>query len=162
MTSRPICPLRELPSLNKTNVCLKSIAFVFGLAFCASTGFAQSVGVVQTNADQSALLTPQTPLTFVDGTASGTAINVDDTVHYQQLEGVGASFNDSDAYLVWNKLTPAQRTQLMSDLFSTDGIHLSYLRQSMGANDLSLSSYTYDDLAAGETDPEMKQFLHRA
>jgi glucosylceramidase len=119
---------------------------------------AQTVSVVQTNADQSALLTPQTPLTFTDGTASVTAINVDDTIHYQQLEGVGASFNDSDAYLVWNKLTPDQRTQLMNDLFSPGGIHLSYLRQSMGANDLSLSSYTYDDLPAGETDPLMKQF----
>ena len=46
----------------------------------------------------------------------------------------------------------------MNDLFSPSGIHLSYLRQSMGANDLSLSSYTYDDVAPGETDPEMKQF----
>jgi hypothetical protein len=32
------------------------------------------------------------------------AINVDDTIRYQRLEGVGASFTNSSAYLVWNKL----------------------------------------------------------
>ncbi len=160
MKSRPIRTLPETVIRFKTNVCLLSVILLAScaLAFCVQSVCAQTVGVVQTNPDQSALLTPQTPLTFTDGTASGTAINVDDTVHYQQLEGVGASFNDSDAYLVWNKLTPAQRTQLMNDLFSASGIHLSFLRQSMGANDLSLSSYTYDDVAPGETDPQMKQF----
>ena len=158
MKSRPIHTLPETSRRIKTNVCLISASLLVFLTACARNVCAQTVGVVQTNPDQSALLTSQTPLTFTDGTAIGTAINVDDTIHYQQLEGVGASFNDSDAYLVWNKLTPAQRTQLMSDLFSPGGIHLSYLRQSMGANDLSLSSYTYDDVAPGETDPEMKQF----
>jgi glucosylceramidase len=52
----------------------------------------------------------------------------------------------------------AQRTQLMSGLFSPSGLHLSFLRQGMGANDFSLSSYTYDDLLPGEPDPQMKQF----
>ena len=153
-------PLADTLRIYKTNVCLMcAILFIlFTLGICTQRAFAQTVSVVQTNPDQSALLSPQTPLTFTHGTASQTAINVDDTIHYQQLEGVGASFNDSDAYLVWNKLTPAQRTALMNDLFSPDGIHLSYLRQSMGGNDLSLSSYTYDDMPSGETDPQMKQF----
>ena len=144
----------------KTNVCLR-----YGLLIAAllpGSGlrrvWAQTVSVVQTNPDQSALLTPQTPVTFNSGTASQVAINVDDTIRYQQLEGVGASFNDSDAFLVWNKLSAGQRAQLMNDLFSPAGIHLSFLRQSMGANDLSLSSYTYDDVAPGQTDPQMKQF----
>ena len=158
MTSKPIPTLSDATRHSKTNVCLLAVTLLASFTLSAGIGAAQTVGVVQTNADQTALLTPQTALTFTDGTASGTAINVDDTIHYQQLEGVGASFNDSDAYLVWNKLTPSQRTQLMNDLFSANGIHLSFLRQSMGANDLSLSSYTYDDLATGETDPEMKQF----
>ncbi|WP_158821382.1 carbohydrate-binding protein [Granulicella sp. S156] len=153
-------PLADTLRDSKTNVCLVvAILFIpFVLSVCSQGVVAQTVAVVQTNPDQSALLTPQTPLTFTHGTASETAINVDDTIHYQQLEGVGASFNDSDAYLVWNKLTPAQRTALMKDLFSPDGIHLSYLRQSMGGNDLSLSSYTYDDMPSGETDPQMKRF----
>jgi glucosylceramidase len=156
---RATFPLNLLRSF-KTNDCLCCTVLLASaiLAVCAPRAFAQTVSVVQTNADQSLLLTPQTPLTFTNGTASVSAINVDDTIHYQQLEGVGASFNDSDAYLVENKLTAEQRTQLMTDLFSPTGIHLSFLRQSMGANDLSLSSYTYDDLAPGQTDPQMKQF----
>ena len=119
---------------------------------------AQVVEVVQTTPDQTSLLAPQPSLTFTPGTASQLAINVDDTIHFQQLEGVGGTFNDSGAWLVQNKLTPAQRMALMQDLFSENGIHLSFLRQPMGATDLSLSSYTYDDLADNDTDPNMQHF----
>ncbi|WP_164981573.1 carbohydrate-binding protein [Silvibacterium dinghuense] len=128
------------------------------LLAAGAAGRAQTVSVVQTNADQSALLAPQPSLTFEPGTGTQMAIDVDDTVRYQTLDGVGASFTDSAAYLVWNKLTAAQRTALMQDLFGTGGIHLSFLRQPMGATDLALSNYTYDDLAAGDTDPQMTQF----
>lgn len=120
--------------------------------------FAQSVSVVLTTPDQTSLLAPQTPLTFASGTAAQLAININDTIRYQKLEGVGGSFTDSSAYLVWTKLTPAQRYQLMNDLFNRQGIHLSFLRQPMGATDLALSSYTYDDLPPGETDPDQDQF----
>jgi glucosylceramidase len=155
----PACSPYPLNPSNsfKTNVCLCCATWLV-MTLLVPCGLAQTVSVVQTNPDQSALLTPETPLTFTNGTSSVLAINVNDTIHYQQLEGVGASFNDSDAWLVQNKLTAAQRTQLMTDLFSPNGIHLSLLRQGMGANDLSLSSYTYDDVAPGETDPQMKQF----
>ena len=139
-----------------------TIVSLFTAAVCAlvapAVAAAQTVQVVQTNGDQSALLAPQTQLTFVHGTATQTAITVDDTISYQQLEGVGGTFNDSDAYLVMNKLTAAQRTTMMNDLFSPAGIHLSFLRQPMGATDLALSAYTYDDLPPGQTDPEMQQF----
>ncbi len=59
---------------------------------------------------------------------------------------------------MWEKLTPAQRESTMQDLFGPNGIHLSFLRQPMGATDLALSNYTYDDVAPGETDPDMTQF----
>jgi O-glycosyl hydrolase len=140
-----------------TNVGLASMILFAAFAWVPQA-MTQTVSIVQTNPDQSALLSPQAPLTFASGTASQLAINVDDTIHYQQIEGVGGTFNDSDAYLVMNKLTASQRASLMSDLFSANGIHLSFLRQPMGATDLSLSSYTYDDLPAGETDPQMRHF----
>lgn len=119
---------------------------------------AQTVNIVETNADQSALLSPQPSLTFVPGSGGTLNITVDDTVRYQTLEGVGASFTDSAAYLIWDKLSPAQRKNLMQDLFGPSGIHLSFLRQPMGATDLALSNYTYDDMPTGETDPDMTQF----
>jgi O-glycosyl hydrolase len=128
------------------------------IVLTAVLAHAQTVSVVQTNPDQSALLSPQAPLSFVPGTGTQLAINVDDTIRYQRLEGVGASFTDSSAYLVWNKLSPQQRADLMQSLFSSSGIHLSFLRQPMGGSDLALSNYTYDDLPGGETDPQMAQF----
>lgn len=142
----------------KTIVFLRNVALAGAALGVSVAAHAQSVNVVLTTPDQTNLLTSQSPLAFASGTASGTAINIDDTVRYQRLEGVGASFTDSAASLVWNGLTPAQRTQLMQDLFSTGGIHLSFLRQPMGATDLALSSYTYDDVAPGSTDPQMKNF----
>jgi len=126
------------------------------------TARAQSISVVQTTPDQTQLLAPQPQLSFAPGSGSssglGLAIQIDDTLRYQRLEGVGGTFNDSDAYLVWNKLTQAQRDALMADLFSPEGIHLSFLRQPIGATDLALSSYTYDDVAPGTTDPQLGQF----
>lgn len=119
---------------------------------------AQTVDVVLTTPDQTNLLAPQPPLAFVSGSANTLAINVNDTIGYQRLEGVGGSFTDSAAYLVWNSLTAAQRTQLMSDLFSPNGIHLSWLRQPMGATDLALSTYSYDDMPAGQADPTLSHF----
>lgn len=141
---------------NKTNVCL--ILMTIGFLNTGRLSHAQTIQVVQTNPDQSALLTVQPNLVFAAGSATGTVITVDDSIRYQRLEGIGASFTDSSAYLVWNKLLPEQRSALMQDLFSSSGIHLSFLRQPMGASDLALSDYTYDDVPAGDSDPDMAQF----
>lgn len=132
--------------------------FLVSAAIVLPSARAQSISVVQTTPDQTQLLAPQPQLRFAPGSGSQLAIQIDDTTRYQRLEGVGATFNDSDAYLVWNKLTQAQRDALMADLFSPDGIHLSFLRQPIGGTDLALSSYTYDDVAPGTTDPQLTQF----
>jgi glucosylceramidase len=85
-------------------------------------------------------------------------IRVDDGLRYQKMDGFGASFTDSSAWLIWTKLTAAQRNQLMQNLFSPSGIGLNVLRQPMGATDFALSNYTYNDLPAGQTDPDMNLF----
>ncbi len=132
---------------------------VLSIFLSAAAGLsAQTISVVETTADQTELLSPQPALTFTPGTNIQLPINIDDTVRYQPLDGVGASFTDSAAYLVWTKLTPAQRTAAINDLFGPGGIRLSFLRQPMGATDLALSSYTYDDVAPGSTDPALQQF----
>src|ERR1700734_342913 len=158
--SPPGNPMKSLSSFSPFRF-LGALRFFWPLAgavILLTSAVAQKVNVVQTNPDQSALLSPQPSLTFAPGAGNALAINVDDTIRYQTLEGVGASFTDSAAWLVWEKLTPAQRNQLMQDLFSPEGIHLSFLRQPMGATDLALSNYTYDDLPPGDTDPNMSKF----
>jgi len=86
-------------------------------------------------------------------------ITVDDTRKYQQMDGFGASLTDSSAWLLSHKLTDLQRKEALEKLFSpTKGIGLSVLRQPMGASDFAIDDYSYDDLPAGQTDPELKTF----
>jgi len=120
-----------------------------------------TIQVFETTGDRTKLLQAQPPIAFVaDGAASGLPITVDSGKQYQTIDGFGASFSDSSAWLIWNKLNPTQQTSLMQQLFSTqDGIGLSFLRQPMGATDFSASgNYSYDDMPAGQTDPNLSNF----
>lgn len=94
-------------------------------------------------------------------TASNTdpAIVVDTTVTYQTMDGFGNCLTGGSAILL-NNMSQADRSALLNELFRTDGnnLGLSYLRVSIGASDLSDRVFSYNDLAAGETDPDMEQF----
>lgn len=87
-------------------------------------------------------------------------IVVDERKKYQQMDGFGASFTDASAYLVYNKLTPEKRREVMEKLFDREkGIGISFLRQPMGATDYTTKIYSYDDLPVGVTeDTELKYF----
>ena len=120
-----------------------------------------SVQVVETTADRSLLLQTQPTVTFGTGGAySATVITVNDSVKYQQMDGFGASLTDSSAWLISNKLSSTQQASLWQSLFSpTAGISISFLRQPMGASDFSATgNYSYDDMAAGQTDPNLNNF----
>ncbi|MFF7443800.1 ricin-type beta-trefoil lectin domain protein [Streptomyces sp. NPDC008122] len=85
-------------------------------------------------------LAPQTPTAF--GPAGGSAshtIAVDESTTYQQFEGGGASITDTTAHLLrGGAISAATRDDVMRKLFSpTDGIGLSFLRNPIGASDLS-------------------------
>ncbi|MER7829276.1 ricin-type beta-trefoil lectin domain protein [Streptomyces sp. NPDC095602] len=85
-------------------------------------------------------LAPQTPLAF--GPAGGSAahtITVDEGTTYQQFEGGGASITDTTAYLLrGGPVSAATRDTVMRRLFSpTEGIGLSFVRNPIGASDLS-------------------------
>ena len=87
---------------------------------------------------------------------------IDDSRTYQEIDGFGASFTDSAAYLIHQVLTPDKRAELMARLFDPrEGIGLSVLRNPMGASDYARDFYTYDDMPSGETDPELKHFSIR-
>ncbi|WP_435859906.1 ricin-type beta-trefoil lectin domain protein [Streptomyces narbonensis] len=85
-------------------------------------------------------LAPQTPTAF--GPAGGSAnrtITVDENTTYQQFEGGGASITDTTAHLLrGGAISSATRDEVMRRLFSpTDGIGLSFVRNPIGASDLS-------------------------
>lgn len=86
-------------------------------------------------------------------------VTLDESITYQTLDGFGASFTDSAAYLIHQVLPEAVRRELMKKLFHPEeGIGLSVLRNPMGASDYARFIYSYNDLSAGESDPELKEF----
>ncbi len=120
--------------------------------FQGASAAGETVNVWVTTPDQSKLLAQQTAVTF--GTNSGSnplTITVNPNTRYQQMDGWGASFTDSSAWLVFNS---SARNSIMNDLFSTtSGIGLSFLRQPIGASDFSRSgNYNFDNTCCDTND----------
>ncbi|MCF6403717.1 glucosylceramidase [Chitinophaga filiformis] len=86
-------------------------------------------------------------------------ISVDDEQTYQSIDGFGYCLTDGSAMLI-NSLSADVQDALLKELFLTDSTHIgvSYLRVSIGASDLSVAPFTYNDLPAGETDVNMTKF----
>ena len=104
-------------------------------------------------------LQPKDSLSFGATRVPALTIAVQPAKTYQSMEGFGASITDSSAWLLYKKLDAAQRKELMEKLFDpVHGIGLSFIRQPMGASDFALDDYSYDDVPAGQTDPDLKQF----
>jgi O-glycosyl hydrolase len=87
-------------------------------------------------------------------------ISIDENRKYQSVLGFGAALTDSSGWLIGNKMSDSQRSDLMKSLFSPkNGIGLNLVRLPMGATDLSASGdYSYDDLGTGVTDPTLSHF----
>jgi glucosylceramidase len=118
------------------------------------------VSVVQSSDDGALKLAPQASVQFFPGTGGNNPVYVDETQIYQQIEGFGAAFTDTAAYNLNRVATPAAHTEAMNNLFTRHGlgIGLSFMRSPMGASDLALSVYSYDDQPAGAADPALADF----
>jgi len=127
------------------------------------SGFAASgkdVAVWLTTADKTSLLAEQPQrLRFAKGPAGAKAIVIDDGTKFQTMDGFGHALTGGTAQLMM-KMSPAARTALLKELFG-DGpgeIATSYIRVSVGASDMNDHVYTYDDMPAGQTDADLKNF----
>lgn len=107
-------------------------------------------------------LQQQTPVNFQPGNGgSGTNLTVNENTKYQTFTGGGASFTDTAAWLMKGSgaLSQTTRDDTMRKLFSpTDGIGLSFIRNPLGGSDLARFGYTFDDMPAGQTDPDLSEF----
>lgn len=113
-----------------------------------------------TTADRSAVLAPQAaPLHFAESANQLPAIQVNDMEQYQSIEGFGFALTGGSAQLLM-RMTPERRNELLKELFAPqgDGIHVSYLRVSIGSSDMNDHVYSYDDMPPGEADPNLKKF----
>ena len=112
---------------------------------------ATSASVWLTTADQANKLTQKASVTF--GTSgSGSVITVNPNTTYQTVVGFGGSLTDASASNIWNS---PSRTTIMSNLFGSNGIGLSFLRQPIGTADFSNAFYSLDD---GAADPNLTRF----
>lgn len=148
--------VHSVAALSATAAIVVIAAILAGPILSAGSG----VSIWLTTPTQSSLLSPQAGIPFApDSGSNPLTIDVDAATVYQQMDGFGASFTDSSAWLIFNALSTTARAQLMTQLFDRqNGIGLSHLRQPMGAADFALSSYTYDDIPAGQTDPTLANF----
>jgi glucosylceramidase len=113
-----------------------------------------------TSTDQSQLLTQQTEcIRLIDGDTDQPTIHIDEQITYQTIEGFGFSLTGGSAMLI-SRLPEEKKHSLLRELFLPDdnGIGVSFLRLSIGASDLSERSYSYNDLASGDTDHELQHF----
>jgi glucosylceramidase len=128
----------------------------------ASSGKPSAAGVAcwLTTPDQAQLLQRQPgQLAFKKSAASGAVIEVDDSQHFQTMDGFGYCLTGGSAELLHAMSAPA-RAKLLHELFGMGASELavSYLRLSIGASDLDATVFSYDDLPAGQTDPTLAKF----
>jgi len=140
-------------------VCL----MVCALAVAPAPLHSQKNGEVQqwlTNPDKSALFELQKPfLHFSEPTSEEPTIEIDDQKTFQTIDGFGFALTGGSAQHLTH-MNPAKRSALLKELFAVDckSIGISYPRISIGSSDLNDHVFSYDDLAAGETDPELVKF----
>jgi glucosylceramidase len=113
-----------------------------------------------TNPDRSSLFQklPQ-PLIFGAGGARAPAIAIDPAQQMQTLDGFGFALTGGSAELLV-KMSPDARSRILRQIFARDGNNLgvSYLRVSIGSSDMNRFVFSYDDLAPGETDNDLRKF----
>lgn len=113
-----------------------------------------------TTGNRSALLAMQpSALAFTTTSGSVPVIEVNDMAQFQPIDGFGFALTGGSAQLLM-RMTPEARAALLRELFAPegDGIHVSYLRVSIGSSDMNDHPYTYDDMPAGQTDPQLAHF----
>src|ERR1700679_322317 len=114
----------------------------------------KDVSLWLTTADRSSLLMQQNaPLRFEKSDSNLPAILIDDARSYQSMDGFGFALTGGSAQLLM-KMGAQERKEFLQQLVGTgaDGIGVSYLRISIGSSDMNDHAFTYDDLAAGDTD----------
>lgn len=89
-------------------------------------------------------------------------IVINSSKKYQSMDGFGYSLTGGSAFHLFN-MSQSARSQILNELFRFDdnNIGISYLRISIGASDLDEKVFSYNDLPAGATDTEMRNFTLR-
>lgn len=113
-----------------------------------------------TTADLRQTISPQPALMFgVAAEETKDRIEIEDNTTFQTMLGLGSSLEPTTCSNFW-RLAPADREQLMERVVDPrKGIGMSLMRLCMGTPDFTGDSwYSYCDLPARQTDPELRRF----
>lgn len=123
------------------------------------------VEVYSTTGTKSDLLERKSDLAVTTGPGTGNVdVVVDTSETRQEVDGFGAAITHSAAFVLMEQ-EPEVRTRILTELFSAeDGAGFSMVRLPIGTSDYAGVTegeerhYTYNDVAPGETDPELAGF----
>ena len=150
-----------MSTLYKSVLILLLPLLVFNNSFCQRAVHQKSnkVQVWLTDPSDSTLFKQKAAIEFGSIADRPQTIKIDRSQVYQSIDGFGYALTGGSAMLI-NKMSAGSRMKLLNELFTTNGssIGVSYLRISVGSSDLDDHVFSYDDLPAGETDPELKKF----
>jgi glucosylceramidase len=106
-----------------------------------------------TSGDRASLLS-KSGFSFGGQPNSFETIEIDSSQRLQTIDGFGFTLTGGSAELL-HQMSPNAQNELLKQLFAKDQTHISYLRISVGASDLSSEAYTYTD---GLPDPSLLNF----
>jgi glucosylceramidase len=110
-------------------------------------------------ADHRLKLAPQLSIAMRARDATDVDIVIDADTRYQSITGFGAALTDSSAWLLHNRMSDAQRTAILQELYGPPpNLNFNMMRLTIGSSDFSLNVYTLDDISFGQTDPQLKHF----
>jgi glucosylceramidase len=130
-------------------------------AALAGLANAAPVRAFLTTADQQHLLAPSS--VSAAAAKADAVIRIDPRRQHQRIAGFGAAITEGSAWLIRHGMSEAQRDALMRELFTREGndgkgLGFELTRLTIGASDFSRRHYSLDDMPAGQTDPELKNF----
>ena len=92
-------------------------------------------------------------VSFTDGAATGTVIEIDPEAIRQTLVGIGSSFTESSAFVLAH-LEPEARAEVMRNIYGEQGANFSLARTTIASTDFSVEGkYSYAPVA-GDADLE--------
>lgn len=137
------------------------LALALALSGCALPIASQAtVDAWVTTSDQTRLLARENGLALGAPHALPVHIEVDADQRFQTISGFGASITDASAWLIQQRMQPAQREALLRELFGRDGqgVGFGLVRITIGASDFSRHHYSLNDRPPGQTDRELRHF----
>ncbi|GAB6088667.1 chitobiase/beta-hexosaminidase C-terminal domain-containing protein [Spirochaeta dissipatitropha] len=133
--------------------------FSSGIVADRSVSAGTAVEFWLTNPSTNVWLQRQSDLQFEANSSNGNVtITVNPDEKFQVMDGFGASLTEASTWLLKNQLSPQKRAEVLENLFGPSGIHMSLLRQPMGASDFNFEAWTYGDTPGNVDDFNLDHF----